>query len=97
MNFDIFHKAQTCSLNLGPYRYGIIGIIGEGLRFIYMHVKMISIVKCISMYILFGHECKQSLCCAERAQHSCHTERERHCVAKRFFTTSRKMVLHTTF
>ena len=84
MNFDIFHKSQTCSLNLRPYRYGIIGIIGEGLRCIYTHVKMISIVKCISMYILFGHECEQSLCGAERAQHSRHTERERHCVAKRF-------------
>ena len=84
MSFGIFHKAQTCTFKLVPYRYGIIGIIDEGLRFLYICVPMIFIVKCISMYILFGHECEQSLCGAERAQHSRHTERERHCVAKRF-------------
>ena len=70
LNYDIFHKAQTCSFNLDPYRYGIIGIIGKGLRFLYRLVQMIFIVKCISMYILFGHECEQSLCGAERALRS---------------------------
>ena len=67
-NYDTFHYARKCTFITGSIRYGIIGIIDEGLRFIYNHVKMISIVKCISMYILFGHECKQSLCEGERAR-----------------------------
>ena len=70
LNYDVFHKAETCHFNLGPYRYDIIGIIEKGLRFIYNQVQMIFIVKCISMYILFGQECKQSLCGAEGALRS---------------------------
>ena len=70
LNYDIFHKAQTCSFNLGLHRYGIIEIIDEDLRFIYKLVPIIFIVKCTSMYILFGHECEQTLCGAERALRS---------------------------
>ena len=91
LNYDVFHKAETCHFNLGPYRYDIIGIIEKGLRFIYNQVQMIFIVKCISMYILFAHECEQSLCGVERAQHSCHNVARAPSRSKEFFTTLSKM------
>ena len=89
-NYDTFHKAQTCHFITGNINYVYNRVIETGLVILYMHVQMIFIVKCISMYILFDQECEQALCGSKPA-HAQTMALEGHCVAKWFSQILRKM------